>query len=82
MNEAVVNSSELQILLNLIDGEISVMYPLYKHFDLFKAERYENCCRSGYRLKSCREKLILMSSKTTLPMPMKYPPTAIFWNAC
>jgi len=46
MNEAVVSTDELQILLNLVD-EISVMYPLYKHFDVIKAEPEEG----GYRLK-------------------------------
>ena len=46
MNEAVVSTEELQILLNLVD-EISVMYPLYKHFDLIKAKPEEG----GYRMK-------------------------------
>ncbi len=46
MNEAVVSNEELQILLNLLD-EVSVMYPLYKHFDIVKAEPEEK----GYRLK-------------------------------
>lgn len=44
--EAVVSTDELQILLNLVD-EISVMYPLYKHFDVIKAEPED----MGYRLK-------------------------------
>lgn len=46
MNEAVVSTEELQILLNLVD-EISVMYPLYKHFDVIKAKPEEG----GYRMK-------------------------------
>jgi len=46
MSEAVVSADELQILLNLVD-EISVMYPLYKHFDVIRAEPEEG----GYRLK-------------------------------
>lgn len=46
MNEAVVSTDELQILLNLVD-EISVMYPLYRHFSLLSAEHEEE----GYRLK-------------------------------
>ena len=46
MNEAVISTDELQILLNLVD-EISVMYPLYRHFDVIKAEPEEG----GYRLK-------------------------------
>ncbi|MEM0302106.1 MAG: PIN domain-containing protein [Archaeoglobaceae archaeon] len=46
MNEAVISAKELQILLNQVD-EISVMYPLYKHFDLFTAKQEVN----GYRLK-------------------------------
>ena len=33
MKELKVKADELQILLNLLD-EISVMYPLYKHFSL------------------------------------------------
>lgn len=45
-SEEVVTSDELQILLNLID-EISVMYPLYPHFQLFEAVP-EN---GGHRLK-------------------------------
>ena len=44
--EAVVSTDELQILLNLVD-EISVMYPLYRHFDVIRAEPEEG----GYRLK-------------------------------
>jgi hypothetical protein len=47
MNEITVTPDELQILLNLIDEEISVMYPLYKHFNLFKAVQQKD----GYRLK-------------------------------
>lgn len=46
MNEAVVPTDELQILLNLVD-EISVMYPLYRHFDVIRAEPEEK----GYRIK-------------------------------
>lgn len=46
MNEAVVSTDELQILLNLVD-EISVMYPLYRHFDVIRAEHEEE----GYMLK-------------------------------
>jgi len=53
-----------QIPPNLIDDEISVMYPPYKHFDLLKAEQYENCCR-------LRIMLILMSSRITSHMLMK-----------
>lgn len=45
-SEEVVTSDELQILLNLVD-EISVMYPLYPHFQPFEAVP-EN---GGYRLK-------------------------------
>ena len=44
--EVVISTDELQILLNLVD-EISVTYPLYRHFDVIKAEPEEG----GYRLK-------------------------------
>ncbi len=47
MSEVVVSGEELQILLNLIDDEVSVMYPFYKHFRLLTAERDED----GYRLR-------------------------------
>lgn len=36
-NEAVITPEEIQILLNLIEDEISVMFPLYSHFTLLKA---------------------------------------------
>ncbi len=42
-----VNVEELQILLNLIDDEISVTYPFYKHFQLFTSKQSED----GYRLR-------------------------------
>jgi len=45
--EEVVSGEELQILLNLIEDEISVMYPFYKHFCLLTAEREGD----GYRLR-------------------------------
>ena len=37
MKDEVVTSDELQILLNLVD-EVSVMYPLYSHFQFFEAK--------------------------------------------
>lgn len=46
-SESVVNPDEIQILLNLLEDEISVMYPLYKHFTLFNARAKED----GYSLK-------------------------------
>lgn len=46
MSEVNISVEEIQILLNL-DDEISVMYPLYKHFDIFKATQRED----GYKLK-------------------------------
>ena len=50
MREEVIAVDELQILLNLIDDEISIMYPLYSHFQLLTASATspdEDC----YRLK-------------------------------
>ena len=47
LKDVTVSCEELQILLNLIDDEISVMYPFYKHFQLFTAKRSED----GYRLR-------------------------------
>ena len=46
MNEAIITSQEIQVLLNLLD-EVSVMYPLYKHFKIFNAKLEE----SGYAIK-------------------------------
>jgi hypothetical protein len=46
MNEAVLSTEEVQILLNLLEN-ITIMYPLYKHFDIIRAEQEEE----GYRLK-------------------------------
>ena len=46
-NEAVISPEEIQILLNLLEEDINVMYPLYKRFTLFNAKaEYE-----GYRVK-------------------------------
>ena len=45
-HEQVVSADELQILLNL-ERQVSVMYPLYSHFQLLKAKAEKN----GYRLK-------------------------------
>jgi len=45
-HEQVVSADELQILLNLCE-EINIMYPLYKHFQLLKANPKED----GYKLK-------------------------------
>ncbi len=45
-HEQVVSADELQILLNL-EEEISIMYPLYKHFQLLNATSKED----GYKLK-------------------------------
>lgn len=47
LKETTVNVEELQILLNLIDDEISVMYPFYRNFQLFTAKQSEN----GYRIR-------------------------------
>ncbi|MEM0203813.1 MAG: PIN domain-containing protein [Archaeoglobaceae archaeon] len=46
-SEAIVSPEEIQILLNLLEEEISVMYPLYRHFTLFNARAKEE----GYSLK-------------------------------
>ncbi|MFN3383368.1 MAG: hypothetical protein ACK401_00550 [Archaeoglobaceae archaeon] len=46
-NEAVVSPEEIQILLNLLEEDINVIYPLYKHFTLFNARAEDE----GYRIK-------------------------------
>jgi len=64
MNELVVSADEIQILLNLLD-EISVMYPLYRHFDVIRAEPEEG----GYKLKITRGEMDFEEQRAHQELP-------------